>query len=162
FHMVTPDRGRSNTVMAKQYLPAQFSVSNVRALSDASAPNARDYAFTLTVNEHQPFALDRAVDFWSKPAPEGFRGGVVMDGNAGQRRVSEQLMQEFIKQHFSQMADLTVDKVSMKVLQEPSNKPQEGGMQSGKYQFELETKGRASTKGWPHDISLFFGAVDPQ
>src|SRR2546427_7289532 len=59
FHMVTPDRGRSNTVMAKQYLPAQFQVSNVRALSDASAPNAQDYAFTLTVSEHQPFALDR-------------------------------------------------------------------------------------------------------
>src|SRR5437588_5720828 len=75
FHMVTPDRGRSNTVLAKQHLPAQFSVSNVRALSEAAAPNARDYAFTLTVNEYSPFALDRVVDFWSKPTPDGFRPG---------------------------------------------------------------------------------------
>jgi len=162
FRFIRADRGQSTSMLAKKYWRADFAVTNVKALTEATAPNARDYAFTLTITELWPFALQEAVDFWSKPTPDDFRQGVDMfgGGKSKELHLPNRMLEEFVQQHFSAAADLTVEKVSLTVLQEPTSGPD--GQRSGKYQFDLQTKGRTGTKGWPHDVSLFFGLLDPQ
>jgi ABC-type transport system involved in multi-copper enzyme maturation permease subunit len=164
FASVSPERGKSPSLFAKRRLAADCRISNIKQLTDATAPSARDYAFTLTIDEYTPFALDDAVDFWSKPTPPDAHPGMEFQSrqNLSAKLVSNQLVEEFIKEQFATTADLTVDKVTMQVVQEPSNEPGKGLAKPGKYTFEIQTRGRAGTKAWPSDVSLFFGLVDPQ
>jgi ABC-type transport system involved in multi-copper enzyme maturation permease subunit len=164
FTSVSPERGKSPSLFAKRRMLASVNISGIKQLTDASAPSARDYAFTLTIDEQMPFALDDVVDFWSKPTPADAHPGMEFQNrqNLKTKLVSNQLVEEFIKEQFATTADLTLDKVTMKVLQSPANEPGQGLTTLGKYSFDIQTKGRAGTKAWPSDISLFFGLVDPQ
>jgi ABC-type transport system involved in multi-copper enzyme maturation permease subunit len=163
FLTVSPDRGKSPSLFAKRRIQADARISDIKQLTEASSPSARDYSFTLTINEMVPFSLDDGVDFWSKPTPENARPGMEFQQRTLTGKVvADELVEQFVKEQFATIADLSIDKVSMKVLQAPKHDPGKGEITPGKYEFAIHTKGRAGTKAWPNDISLFFGLVDPQ
>jgi ABC-type transport system involved in multi-copper enzyme maturation permease subunit len=165
FRMVIPERGKSNTIIQKQWMGSQMSVSNIRQLTEASAPSARDYSFTLTIRENHPFELHQTVKFWDGPTPTGTRPPMVQpvqDGNAAkQQAVSDEMLTEFVKQQFAQVADLTVAKITLRT-EVPPGKDVGGLPARGIYHFDIVTQGRLGTRGWLHDMSMFFGLIDPQ
>jgi ABC-type transport system involved in multi-copper enzyme maturation permease subunit len=163
FLTVSPDRGKNPSLVAKRRIQADAQISNITALTEASSPSARDYSFTLTINEMVPFSLDDGVDFWSKPVPSDARPGMeFQQRNLTGKIVSDELVEQFVKEQFATTADLIVDKVSMKVLTAPKKEAGKADSIPGKYEFAIQTKGRTGTAAWPSDISLFFGLIDPQ
>ena len=158
FRFVRPDRGKSITSMAKLFFQGKVQLDNLKQLTDAATPTARDYSFTLTFTEQSPFGLSDAVDFWSKPTPEDFRdfihranGPKLRDGP-----VPNKLMEEFVKQQLSDIADLEAAKVNVNVVQDPIAAADK--QQVGIYRFDIQTTGQSGNKGWPCDITLFFRA----
>jgi ABC-type transport system involved in multi-copper enzyme maturation permease subunit len=166
FHLVFPERGKSATLVAKKYwFASQLQVEHLVQLTDASSPSSRDYSFTLTVRELQPYDFHDVVAYWNGPTPSRGRaqGVAPIDGKIAKRpTVSDELLKEFIKDQFARAGDLTIEQIDVRT-ETPTGQEQEGKPPaSGVYHFDIRTKGRAGTRGWLHDMSIFFGLIDPQ
>lgn len=168
FIMVFPDKGLSRAISAS--FENQYAATDVR-------PEGGGYKLRLTVKANpkddtafvpegkddkkadKPPAGDsfrETVAAWSKP-PEQVRdveakGQKVQMAQQGrvsiaeQRAVSDELMCQFVKSQFAVHAvmDATVARAP--------------GVAEPEYAFDVTTTGGSAIRGWPHKVSLFFGA----
>jgi ABC-type transport system involved in multi-copper enzyme maturation permease subunit len=135
FGLVFADRGQS--AQAGSYF-AIYEVQDVQQLNEVTWPPAGAYRFLLKVHASD---FREAVTFWDRPAnqqaPDRHEAANVADG----------LMAEFLRGQFALHGNLEVTQVRQ--LDSP---------ESPTILFELQTRGKDSARGWPHELGLLFGA----
>jgi ABC-type transport system involved in multi-copper enzyme maturation permease subunit len=115
--------------MKFQFHPVRWQLSQFRQLNEGVPPWRGDYQFTLTAQ-----------------LPEGVDRVVKDDDEAAVRRQLTPLMREVFQEAFRWL-----NIVSVQVSDDPERK---------RVDFEVTTEGTGSgASHWPHELSLFFGAV---
>ena len=163
FQFIYADRGRS---LMPEFVPLSYEIKDVKALTQASTPEAQDYRFMLVVHEMGPGSLARSVKVWSEPpkkravgaqegnAPAAEKPGVLGKEANKQAPASDQvpdnLVAEFLTSQFALVGNLDVTKVERAKAAAPADAPPT---------FEIWTRGKTGVRGWLHDPALFFGAL---
>ena len=154
FRQAYSDRGKS-VIPVRNML--KYEVKDLKALTNQENPSARDHVFDLIVGERSPYMLHAVVHGWlNKPdfanlGPPGFQTDAVTV------RVTDDQVADYLKNQFGMAGNLEIAEITKTQTIEPDAKSTP--ITLGSYTFQVKTKGSLGVRGWPHNVSLFFGLV---